>query len=242
LSGFFTQWLTRAGAPRVVLERAQSGDAVEIKLTQSAPPYALDVPLAFRSAGRTEVQRARVETTSTTAAFKLNAKADEVLLDPDLRIFRRLERNEAPPILREVMVDPAIVTVIVGDDQSVIAAARTLAEKMQDEPPRFRAGTAAPGDAPLLVIGLEADVTAWLQSRGLPAKPAPLKPGTAAAWTATTAYGKTLAVVTARDAQTLNALARPLPHYGRRSYVVFDGGKVSDAGVWPARAQSVSVK
>ena len=42
---------------------------------------------------------------------------------------------------------------IVGDEPGVVAAARTLAEKMQDEPPRLRPRTAVPDDAPLLVIG-----------------------------------------------------------------------------------------
>lgn len=242
LSAFFTQWLTRAGAPRVVIEGAQAGDAVHVKLAQSSLPYALDVPLAFRAAGRIEIRRSTIDAANATLAFKLDAKPDEVLLDPDLRLFRRLERNEAPPILRETMVDPAVVTVIVGDEPGVVAAARTLAEKMQDEPPRLRVRTNVPDDAPLLVIGLEADVVPWLQGRGLPAKPASLKSGSAAAWTATSAYGKTVAVVTARDAQALAALARPLPHYGRRSYVIFDGGKAIDAGVWPARAQSATVK
>ena len=46
-----------------------------------------------------------------------------------------------------------------------------------------------------------------------------------------------MAVVSARDAESLSALVRPLPHYGRRSYVVFDGAKAIEMGVWPARAQ-----
>ena len=41
----------------------------------------------------------------------------------------------------------------------------------------------------------------------------------------------------ARDAESLSALVRPLPHYGRKSYVVFDGAKAIESGVWPARPQ-----
>jgi hypothetical protein len=46
-----------------------------------------------------------------------------------------------------------------------------------------------------------------------------------------------MAVVSARDAESLAALVRPLPHYGRRSYVVFEGAKAIDMGVWPAQPQ-----
>ena len=48
--------------------------------------------------------------------------------------------------------------------------------------------------------------------------------GTAAVWTLQ-AQGQSIAVVAARDASSLTALIRPLPHYGRRSFVVFDGAK-----------------
>jgi hypothetical protein len=46
-----------------------------------------------------------------------------------------------------------------------------------------------------------------------------------------------MAVISARDAESLAALVRPLPHYGRRSYVVFEGAKAIEMGVWPARPQ-----
>ena len=51
-----------------------------------------------------------------------------------------------------------------------------------------------------------------------------------------------MAVVWARDAQALSALVRPLPHYGRRSYVVFDGAKAIESGAWPSRPQVLTIK
>ena len=41
-----------------------------------------------------------------------------------------------------------------------------------------------------------------------------------------------LAMVSARDAASLHALIRPLPHYGRQSYVIFDGAKATRRGAW----------
>ena len=37
----------------------------------------------------------------------------------------------------------------------------------------------------------------------------------------------------ADDEAALSALLRPLPHYGRQSFLVFDGRKVIEKGVWP---------
>jgi hypothetical protein len=50
-----------------------------------------------------------------------------------------------------------------------------------------------------------------------------------------------LAVVSARDVASLHALIRPLPHYGRQSYVIFDGAKAIRRGVWPTRVQAVEL-
>jgi aminopeptidase N len=65
--------------------------------------------------------------------------------------------------------------------------------------------------------------------------------GSAQAWTVRRADGAMLAVVSARDAASLHALIRPLPHYGRQSYVIFDGAKAIHRGAWPTRVQVVKL-
>jgi len=58
--------------------------------------------------------------------------------------------------------------------------------------------------------------------------------GTAQLWTIPRAAGdRPVAVVSARDAAALAALARPLPHYGAQSWLVFDGRRALARGVWP---------
>ena len=66
--------------------------------------------------------------------------------------------------------------------------------------------------------------------------------GDARVWTAQPAGSPPLAVVAARDAATLHAVARPLPHYGSQSWLVFDGGRVLARGVWEAPGQAVAVE
>jgi hypothetical protein len=50
-----------------------------------------------------------------------------------------------------------------------------------------------------------------------------------------------VAVIAARDAAALRALARPLPHYGAQSYLIFDGAKLLERGVWPSAGGFVAV-
>jgi hypothetical protein len=97
--------------------------------------------------------------------------------------------------------------------------------------------------APLLLVGLERDVNRYLARHGLPPRPAELAAtpdrATAWVWTATRATGEPVTVVSARDAKALAALGRPLPHYGRQSWLVFEGGTATARGTWPSRPQSV---
>ena len=242
LSAFFAQWLTRQGAPSLRIEAGERSDAgggsrIRVKLAQQAPAYRLHVPLALHGERGSDVRHADLDTESATFAFAVDARPAEVALDPDFRLFRRLNPEEAPPILRQVMVDPSTVTVLAATPAPALEAARLLATKLQDAPPRFGAGDGRIDGAPLLVIGIGDEVDRWLQSRGLPARPDALRRGSAVAWTASIARGRTMIVVSARDAESLAALVRPLPHYGRKSYVVFDGARAIDSGVWPARPQ-----
>jgi len=136
-----------------------------------------------------------------------------------------------------VTVDPRTMTIVLGQDVTVREAAMQLARRLLDYPPKFAQEATPAGEAPLLVIGLPADVDAFLMRQHLPTRPENLaRKGTAQVWTAHRANGKTVAIVSGGNAEALLALLRPLPHYGRQSYLIFDGAKAIDQGVWPARS------
>ncbi|HEX8961819.1 MAG TPA: M1 family peptidase, partial [Rhodocyclaceae bacterium] len=65
--------------------------------------------------------------------------------------------------------------------------------------------------------------------------------GSAQVWTIQRASGAPLAVVSADDAGALRALLRPLPHYGAQSWLVFDGSRLLDRGVWASPGRLVPV-
>jgi len=241
LGSFFTQWLTRSGAPALRIERAantpqRDGWRTEVTLAQSAPPYQVRVPLVFRTPRGDETRWVTLEKERQTFAIALDLEPTAVLLDPDFRVFRRLAPEEAPPILRQVMLDASTATVIVSGGEAE-SAARDLAARLQEHAPRFAGAELAPPAAPTLVVGLTADVDRWLQRHGLPPRPAPVAgKGTAQVWTQARERAGPLAIVSADDTAALAALARPLPHYGRQSYLAFDSAKVVERGVWPGQA------
>jgi aminopeptidase N len=242
LRRFFDQWLSRPGAPRLRieragLERAGAGYRVRLSLAQDGPVYSLRVPVdVIAGSGHAphvlDVSQGRQEFVLETAA-----RPAALLLDPEFRLLRHLGPGEAPPILRQLIIDAATLTVVPGQDAAVRDAALQLAGRLLDHPPRLVAGGPQATAAPLLLVGLARDVDAALQYMQLPGRPDRLGTrGTAQVWTATQPNGKALAVVSAESADALLALLRPLPHYGRQSYLVFEGATAVERGIWPSQS------
>jgi len=165
------------------------------------------------------------------------ARPESVSLDPDFRVLRRLDSAEMPPTLRQLMVDPRTATIAASAAEEMRALAAELARALLDHPHAIADGGSWRGDSPLLVIGLSADVDRFLARVNLPGRPRQVGiRGTAQVWTSYQTNGKALAVVSAASVDALRALRRPLPHYGRQSYLVFDGPRVVERGVWPAHS------
>jgi aminopeptidase N len=251
LSVFFDQWLTRGGAPviRIAEARRAKPDSaasanhhVTVTLEQAEPAYRLHVPVAVRTAGGEEFHTLDLEKARQVFTLDVSARPLQVTLDPGLRLFRRLMPDEAPPILRQVMVDRTAVTVLLPESGDAQSTAGTLAEKLQQRTPNLVPGKETPPAVPVLVIGLEEQVDTWLARHRLPSRPDIVRgKGSAQAWTVSRPDGVTLAVISARDIASLAALTRPLPHYGRQSYVIFNGSKVIGRGAWPTRAPMVKL-
>ena len=232
LARFFEQWLERRGAPSVRLadaraERAGDGWRVHVTLTQDSPPYALRVPVVIEVEGGKSEHVPDLDFSETEKNFLIdtNEKPIAIALDPQLRVLRRLAPGEAPPILRNAIVDPAPTLLVLSDSLETIGT--ELAGRLLDHHP----AKVQKGERPTLVVGLHAEVDAWLAREGLPAR---RRKGTAQAWMA-----GPVAVISAQDAAALGAAARPLPHYGAQSFVFFEGARAIERGVWPSRPQAL---
>jgi len=237
LSTFFEQWLTRSGAPQLSLEDITveaDGRSLSLVLAQRGPAYRLSVPVNIGTGAGVERKTAVLKENESTITLALDAPATAVHVDPDHDLFRRLLPGEAPPILRDVTLAADALTVLAsGADDG---PARELADRMLDTPLEVvGADSAADANAPLLVIGLTDRIEALLKQTGLATVPQTLAGrGSARVWTASRDGGRPMLVVAADDADALQALLRPLPHYGRKSYLVFEGRRAVESGIWPA--------
>jgi hypothetical protein len=123
-------------------------------------------------------------------------------------------------------------------------AALALAKHLFERPPQAISPDALnQGLEPVLLAGLHADVDRALAGAGLPPRPASLAGrGSAQVWTVTRESGPPVAVISAKDTDALRALFHPLPHYGGQSWLVFDGGRAQERGVWFARGPLTPVQ
>jgi aminopeptidase N len=241
LAAYFRQWVERAGAPEVRLEAAQQrGDVLTLQFA-GGHGYALDVPFRLNYVDHNEMRSASLKVGASSLALKVAGAVRSVELDPDYRLWRRIDPALLPPILREVFVAPQASVVLVGEDGDLRAAAQALAARLLDAQPGS-AATTLPAKGPALIVGLAQALDAWLAAQGLAPRPAAMKAGSAQVWAGRDHAGRPYAVVSVADAAALKALERPLPHYGKQSWLVFDGAHATDKGIWPPSVDAVPVR
>ncbi len=240
LRWFFEQWLTRKGAPRIALgaHTVKSIDGtfkISVELRQSEPQYRLRLPVMLTTRTGVERHSVTIADAITELEFIATALPLSIHIDPNSDVFRRLQASEAPPIMRDVTLHPAAITLVATQDPAYRETGRELAARLMDTVPRFDTlAEAKRATVPLLLVAdsdTAKELFTQLQVDKFPELPAATH--TAAVWTLRRRNGMPMLVVTAPDVPSLQALLRPLPHYGGQSYVLFDDSSAVRKGVWP---------
>lgn len=250
LRAFFEQWVRRAGAPRLRVTSARrvasgaTGEAVRIVLAQQAPAYRLRVPVRiYLRDGGSHDATVDLAGSETRIEVALPARATSVALDPDARVFRRVDPDEIAPILRPTLLDPRTRVVLDADAVIGEAAAGAVRAMLEGGVRTVDADAARATTEPLVVAAQAARIPALLARLGLPPLPEALaRREIAFAYAGRTAQGRNYVVVSAPDAAAMSALARPLPHLGAQSFALFEGARSVSRGVWPAQQRRVPVE
>jgi aminopeptidase N len=235
LGVFFEQWLTRPGAPAVRVLSAQGERNLQVTLEQAKPAYSLRLPLEITFDSGSETRWVEIERERQAVSMQFKDRPRGVRLDPQLRVYRLLEREELPPILRQWFLARSPAVIFATKTKSGVM----LAERLFESP--YREVQALNGNAPVLIMGLHEELDRALARLSLPPRPALLTgKGSAQVWTVQ-GSASPVAVVSAKDEAALEALVRPLPHYGAQSYLAFEGARAIERGTWPPIAKSVPV-
>jgi aminopeptidase N len=248
LKTFFEQWVGRAGGPAVKIagaeaQRTAGGARLTLTLEQNAPAYALHLPVQLVFPDRAQMRWIDVAVERQAVTLEVGSMPTGVRLDPELQVWGVLGQEQLPPILRQWITARGPRLAQASAAPEVREAAAALAQRIFEAQPQAVAPAGiAQGGEPVLLAGLHADVDTALARAGLPPRPEHLASrGSAQVWTVSGPAGAPVAVVSARDAASLRALLRPLPHYGAQSWLVFEDARLVERGVWPAPARLVPV-
>jgi hypothetical protein len=245
LDAFFRQWLERPDAPQLALRSVERDDEkVDFTLIQSEPPYQLDVPVEIETISGIERHVARLDTVERRYSLGSAARITALRIDPEYRLFRRLPIEEVAPIIRSLIVAPSAVTVIADASTEVADVGRDIAAGLLEAGWQSAdLNKAMATNAPLLLIGTTRQVTEALNRAGLPSPPYQLAAhGTARVWMTRYRGDIPLLVVEGNDIDALRQTIAAMRHYGASSYLVFDGRKVIDRGVWLPTSRSLEVE
>ena len=247
LAAFFDQWLTRTGGPSVRLSGAytqpEAGKLrLKLELAQSEPPYSLRLPLEVVYSEHSEWHWLDSSQANDSVHLAITQQPEGVRLDPQLRVWRRLEPTQLPPILRQWVVARAPRWASASAVPEVRETGQLLANRFFESTAQsIPAQAIGQGEQPVLLIGLHDEVDAVLAANQLPPRPLGLGTrGSAQVWTVNHAAGAAVAVISGKDAQALQALLRPLPHYAAQSWLVFEGARLLERGIWPAAGTLVA--
>jgi hypothetical protein len=245
LARFFDDWIARPGAAALEVtvksvDPAAGGSVVRGTLSQAGAPFLLDVPVAIRTTRGLSVHRVRMEGASADFAITVEGEPLVLQVDPQFDVFRRLDPREMPPSIGQIFGEPRITAVLPSQaSPDEIAGYRELVNAWRTDGHRIEVVT----DAELKE--LPADRAAWIFGRTnrLASRLAP-GPAFSRSDAAVTLDGDRVdlgdrtVVVTARHPANVDkavgwisvapraaapGLARKLPHYGKYSFLAFEG-------------------
>jgi hypothetical protein len=260
LTQFFKQWVTRTGAPDIALSdwsvKEKNGVYklnIRLQQKQKEDVFVLDVPLALFFKNKTEVKKIVMNQREQSYEFTFPEQPLKLEIDPQFHLFRHLNFNEIPPALSKIYGAENITVVLARENNE---SYKKLAEIWKKDPtkkvtivyddevnklPQNNAVWILGKNNKLLAlvkeglkdydaeIGIdkvrfEKTTVPFTNNSILIVTRHPQNPATVMVW-----------LTVANDA-AVNGLARKLPHYGKYSYLAFEGDEPANIakGQWPA--------
>ena len=121
LKRFFDDWITRPGAAVLAtsspsVRKTATGYELSgtLRQTQAGAPFLLQVPVVIRTAKGTQIETVRLDGASApfTFAFPADQQPLALDLDPEFDIFRKLDSRETPPSIGQIFGEPHILAVL----------------------------------------------------------------------------------------------------------------------------------
>ncbi len=118
---FFDQWITRTGAPTLKLSNVEVaakdnkyGLSFTVSQIQKEAPFTITVPVAIYLEGVDSVIVKNIELSkrAETFTYTYDKRPVRIDVDPQFNVFRRLDRDEVPPSLTQIFGDTDAVMIL----------------------------------------------------------------------------------------------------------------------------------
>ncbi len=258
-TGFFDQWIARPGAPafevrNAAASRRSDGFAVTASLVQAqdGPAFRVDVPVLVETDKGFAAHVIAAAGRSTSVAITTADRPLSLHVDPYFDVFRRLDPRETPPSVSQIFGEPRILAVL--PSKAPAPAQRAFRELLQGWQTASHAIeitldselSALPQAASVWLLGRDNRLAApifskqaglAIESSGLriDGQALPAANHTAVAITRhPAANDKVVGWIVVDPLEAVPGLGRKLPHYGKYSYVAFEGTEPANvlSGEW----------
>ncbi len=250
LSHVIPQWIDRTGAPMLALKvvtvasRSETDSlAVQFRLSQlSEQPYRLLVPLRFSGVEITLDTTVLLDSADSLFSMVVPDEITTLTVDPDYHLFRRLYPEEIEPILSFVLSRPHLRFVIYAgnsedsslvatfgsnltEDSAIVEPPEVLQDNDRDYLPVIINPTELPPYLSQMVARLDSSLVINGTEYGEKGHTFVL---TGADWDGFERY----LVILSGDLQSLPRIGQLIPHYGKYSFLVFEGARNVGKGQW----------
>lgn len=264
LKAFFDQWVTRTGAPKLALKDVRASEVADefhldftVEQTQTQKAFTLDIPLAVSFSKSLQMDTLHLDKKSQTYNLRFKQRPLEIRLDPQFSIFRKLDNNEISPSLSKVFgADKILIVLPKNASGEQFTRYQTLAKtwtKGQEDKISIKSDDSLdklPADRAVWIFGASNKFHQVIE-KGIADYDAVLNPGGVRFGKTTLKTDdnsfiiavrnpanpiQTVVYLTIGNPDAAAGLARKLPHYGKYSYLAFEGSEPTNIakGQWAA--------
>ncbi len=264
LESFFNQWVLRTGAPELIIKSLKTdtyNDQHRLFLTleqiQPKEAFTIDVPVAIATAKGVQDYTVHMSKKTENYQLILTEKPLKLAVDPQYDVFRKLDPNEVPPALSKIWASKENLVILpskADESQKNLYADFASQWKEADSHDSFTIIndseiSSLPHDKTVWIIGFENRFTDSINN-SLNVYHTNFTTDSVRFGNKVIAKGNNSFIVTVFSPRNVNnsmvfiqpgkeeaipGLIRKLPHYGKYSYLAFEGDEPVNIakGQWP---------
>lgn len=272
LKPFFDQWVNRTGSPQLKLlstnvKKENDGYHLTFLLSQIQEEdfFELDIPVALSFENRVEIKKLAMNQKEQEFKLVVSESPLQIQIDPQFQVFRKLDHNEIPPSLSKIFGAEKLMIILPSNaPKDKLEYYKELANTWSADPTKKiqvkldNEIDRLPDDLRIWVFGLENSFRNEIE-KALKDYDAELNGQSVRFAKTSFETSKNSFVISVRHPKNPSSvlvflasdsksacqgLGRKLPHYGKYSYLVFEGEEPTNIakGEWEAVNSPLSVK